>query len=120
VSAFGDILQRMVERVPGALGAVFADWEGEAVDQFAAEEAPQEIRLVGAHWGVVLNVTAERVRLMRGGEVDELWVEADHGLVLIRAVAGGYYVVLSTGPETHLATARRALDVSVTELRSEM
>jgi predicted regulator of Ras-like GTPase activity (Roadblock/LC7/MglB family) len=60
VSAFGDILRELVERVPGAVGAVFADWDGEPVDQFA-HVPPLDIQLVGAHWGVVWSQAAQRL-----------------------------------------------------------
>jgi predicted regulator of Ras-like GTPase activity (Roadblock/LC7/MglB family) len=119
MSSFGDILQRMVMRVPGALGAVFSDWEGEAVDQFA-HVSPAEIQLVGAHWGVVLNMAAERVQRAGGGAIDELWIEAEHGLVLVRRVNAQYYVVLAVGRESHLAIARRELESSVQSLLGEM
>ncbi len=119
LSAFGAILQRMVMRVPGALGAVFSDWEGEAVDQFA-HVPPADIQLVGAHWGVVLNMASERVRRAGGGDVDELWIEAEHGLVLVRRVTSQYYVVLAAGRDSHLGTARRELETSVQSLLGEM
>jgi len=119
VSSFGEILKAMVDRVPGAIGAIFADWEGEAVDQFA-HIPPIDIQLVGAHWGVVFNGASECVRRMGAGAVDELWVEGEHALVLVRRVSAQYYVVLATKRSAHLATARRELERSATTLLGEM
>ena len=53
MNSFNDILQRMVESVEGATGAVFVDFEGEAVGEFARDLPQLEIRIVGAQWGVV-------------------------------------------------------------------
>jgi predicted regulator of Ras-like GTPase activity (Roadblock/LC7/MglB family) len=118
MSAFADILRQMVERVPGAVGAIFADWEGEAVDQFAHIPAI-EIQLVGAHWGVILSLTDARLRTTVGA-VHEILVEGEHALVFIRAVTDRYYVVLAAKKSVHLATARRELERSAQTLLGEM
>jgi predicted regulator of Ras-like GTPase activity (Roadblock/LC7/MglB family) len=119
MSAFGDILEQMVRSVPGAVGAIFADWEGEAVDQFA-HIPPLEIQLVGAHWGVVFNAAASFSEKVGGGTVEELWVEGESALVFVRRVTEKYYVVLATRRSAHLGTARRALERSAATLLREM
>jgi predicted regulator of Ras-like GTPase activity (Roadblock/LC7/MglB family) len=119
MSAFGDILEAMVRRVPGAVGAVFADWEGEPVDQFA-HIAPLEIQLVGAHWGVVWSQAAERLGQRGLGAVEELLIEGERAIVLVRSVTDRYFVVLATRRDAHLATARRELERGAETLRSEM
>jgi predicted regulator of Ras-like GTPase activity (Roadblock/LC7/MglB family) len=117
MSAFADILKSMVERVPGALGAIFADWDGEMVDQFA-HMPPLDIQLVGAHWGVVLNQTRSLERAF--GMVHEMLIEGDLGTVLVRRVTDKYYVVLTAKREVHLATARRELERGAATLLGEM
>jgi predicted regulator of Ras-like GTPase activity (Roadblock/LC7/MglB family) len=117
MSAFGDILETMVRRVPGAVGAVFADWEGEPVDQFA-HIPPIDIQLVGAHWGVVWSQATRRLEALGG--VEELLIEGDKAIVLVRSVTDRYFVVLATKRDAHLATARRELERGAGILRSEM
>ena len=117
MSAFGEILEQMVRRVPGAVGAVFADWEGEPVDQFA-HIPPLDIQLVGAHWGVVWSQATTRLKAL--GAVEELLIEGDRAIVVVRLVAEGYFVVLATKRDAHLATARRELERGAGILRGEM
>jgi predicted regulator of Ras-like GTPase activity (Roadblock/LC7/MglB family) len=119
MSAFRPILESMVKAIPGAVGAVFADWEGEPVDQFA-HIAPLEIQLVGAHWGVVFSAASACCQKMGGGGAEEMWIEGEGALVLVRRVAEQYYVVLATKREAHLGTARRALERSAALLLEEM
>ena len=119
MSSFGDILEQMVKRVPDAVGAVFADWEGEPVDQFA-HIAPLDIQLVGAHWGLVFNTATVCCEKMGAGGVDEMWVEGTQALVLVRRVTPQYYVVLATKRSAHLATARRELERSAQRILGEM
>jgi predicted regulator of Ras-like GTPase activity (Roadblock/LC7/MglB family) len=119
-SPFGEILRDLVERVPGAVGAIFADWEGESIDHFAAL-TPFEIRLIGAHWGVVLGQAGERLARAGGGPVEELLVECENAYVLVRPVTARYYVVLQgTRAGLHLGMARRELDRSAATLIGEM
>jgi predicted regulator of Ras-like GTPase activity (Roadblock/LC7/MglB family) len=119
MSSFAEILQQMVERVPGAVGAIFADWEGEAVDQFA-HIPPIEIQLVGAHWGVVWSQATERMTRHGLGAVDEMLIEGDRAIVLVRAVTRQYFVVLAVRRDTHLATARRELERGAQSILGEM
>jgi predicted regulator of Ras-like GTPase activity (Roadblock/LC7/MglB family) len=119
MSTFGAILQELVERVPGAVGAVFSDWEGEPVDQFA-HIPPLDIQLVGAHWGVVWNQASRRLLAHGLGEVEELLIEGERAIVLVRSVAEGYFVVLATKRDAHLATARRELERGARTLLGEM
>jgi predicted regulator of Ras-like GTPase activity (Roadblock/LC7/MglB family) len=119
LSTFGDILKTLVDSVPGAVGAVFSDWEGEPVDQFA-HIPPLDIQLVGAHWGVVWSQANLRF-LARGlGAVEELMIEGERAIVLVRSVSEGYFVVLATKRDAHLATARRELERGARTLLGEM
>src|SRR5437764_15137409 len=119
MSAFGEILKTMVDRVPGAIGAVFSDWEGEPVDQFA-HIPPLDIQLVGAHWGVVWSQATRRLQQHQLGAVEELLIEGERAIVLVRLVTEGYFVVLATKRDVHLATALRELERGANILRGEM
>ena len=39
MTPFGEILKKVVEQPPGALGGAFADLQGEMVDSFVSESA---------------------------------------------------------------------------------
>jgi len=120
VNSFADILQRMVERVPGATGAIFADWEGEPVGEFARDLPALEIQIFGAQWGVVwaeLQRALERAHLSRARE---LIIDGDRGSVLVHQVTDEYYVVLAIGRGGHLAKALDELDRGARALRAEM
>ncbi|MDB4966865.1 MAG: Roadblock/LC7 family protein [Myxococcales bacterium] len=119
MTTFGEILKSMVERVPGAVGAVFSDWEGEPVDQFAHIE-PLDIQLVGAHWGVVWSQATTRLSRHGLGAVEELLIEGERAIVIVRLVTEGYFVVLATKRDVHLATALRELQRGAETLRAEM
>jgi predicted regulator of Ras-like GTPase activity (Roadblock/LC7/MglB family) len=110
-------LKSIVERVPGAIGAVFADWDGEPVDQFA-HIPPIDIQIVGAHWGIVWHQATTRLACF--GAIEELLIEGERAIVLVRAVTAQYFVVLAIRRDAHLATARRELGRGAQTLLGEM
>jgi predicted regulator of Ras-like GTPase activity (Roadblock/LC7/MglB family) len=120
LNSFADILQSIVERVPGATAAVFVDWEGESVGEFARDLPQLDIQIFGAQWGVVW---AELVRAFDRARLDtpyELIIDGERGCVLVRQVTEEYYVVLAVGPQGHLATALAELSRGAAALRAEM
>ena len=54
---FQSILKALIESVPGAMGAVFADYEGEAVDQVSRNGDSYHVKFMGAHYGILLEAT---------------------------------------------------------------
>ena len=120
MSAFRDILQQLVERVPGATGAVFADWEGESVGDFAAELSPLDIQIVGAQWGLVWMDLLRSFARARLGAPRELIVDGDHGAALVRKVTDQYYVVLAIGKHASLGRALVELERGAAALAAEM
>jgi predicted regulator of Ras-like GTPase activity (Roadblock/LC7/MglB family) len=118
--SFQDLLEQLVKSVPGALGAVFADWEGERVDSFSDPSEIEELSLFGAHFGVVWNQSNTLFAEKGLGFVDELTIEAHRLRVLLRSVNERYYVVLTMRPDTHLANARKQLQATTQCILGEM
>src|SRR5688572_4341633 len=108
VTPFKLILQRAVERVPGAVGAIFADWDGEAVDHFA-HGLKEDMLILAAHYGVILNHVQAILHLTHFGEAEEIIFMHQKLDLIVRAVAKDYYVVLACGAGAHLATALREI-----------
>lgn len=118
-SPFSDILRRVVETVPGAIGAVFADWEGEPVDQFSHAEA-YDIQVLGAHWGIVLAQITRSLKKLAYGGVREIWIEGAQTTFVLYTVTEAYFVLLAAQSGTNLGGARRELERALVLLRSEM
>jgi hypothetical protein len=120
VSAFAVILQDLVERTPGALGAIFVDWEGEPVGLFAPDIPTLDIQIIGAQWGVVWMQLVRSCEKQSLGLPVELEVSGDGALVLVHQVTESYYVVLTLKHGAHLATAQRELRKGAASLKAEM
>jgi predicted regulator of Ras-like GTPase activity (Roadblock/LC7/MglB family) len=92
--AFKEILGKLVAAVPGATGAILADWEGEAVDQVARMDDYQ-LKIIGAHQGVILSRLRELVRRLEGCDPKEIVVTSADVEVLVMPVTHEYFLVLT-------------------------
>jgi len=105
-TAFRGILDRLVSAIPGALGAVLVDAEGEAVD-FSGRLPSFDIKLIGAHFRVVL----EEVRAAPAARTRcQLTVRCAHRTFFISSLSHGYALVM--------ALARGAFAVSLRALQN--
>ena len=119
MTSFQEILQTALDRVPGARGAIFAAWDGEAVASVEAQ-GEDRILVLGAHYGVILANAQSILHLFHFGEAEEIVIVQDRLHVVLRTVADGYYVLLASEAEMHLATALQEIRTAATALRAEM
>lgn len=116
---FKEILKKMVDAVPGARGAVFADWEGESVEHYYS--GPEyDIKLVGAHQGILLNIMGEVSTGCGLGGVRCMLVTTGKGKLLVRPVKDGYYLAMLLGPSASGGLAMRAAETAAAELIDEI
>ena len=73
---FKRLLTNLVESVPGATGAILADWEGEAVEQHCQGD-PFEMKVTAAHWGILLTRLKEMYKQYEAGQVQESIISTD-------------------------------------------
>ena len=91
---FKALLNSLVERVPGAQGAIIADWEGEAVDQVGIMD-DYDLKVIGAHKGVILHSMREVVDRLGNDELKEIIITTKQAQTLVLPVTEDYYLVLT-------------------------
>jgi len=91
---FKSLLNLLVESVPGAQGAIVADWEGEAVDQVGIMD-DYDLKVIGAHKGVILHNMREVVDRLGDDQLEEIVITTRQAQTLILPVTKDYYLVLT-------------------------
>ncbi len=91
--SFKDELSTLVNRIPGLLGVILADWEGEAVD-YVARMDDFELRVAGAHKGVILNQLRGMLPGLREDPLEELVVTTEGARTLVLPITSDYFLVL--------------------------
>ena len=101
---FKTLLNRLLEDIPGAVGAIIVDWEGEAVDQVARID-DYEIKVLGAHSGIILGFLREALMRLEGGDLDELVFRSGENKILLAPLTDEYVLILQLGPTAIAARA---------------
>jgi len=91
---FKSLLNSLIERVPGAQGAIVADWEGEAVDQVGIMD-DYDLKVIGAHKGVILHSMRDVVDRLGDDELKEIIITTKEAQTLVLPVTNDYYLVLT-------------------------
>ena len=91
---FNRLLTTLVEAVPGASGAILADWEGEAVEQHAQVDA-FEMKVTAAHWGIVLARLKGLQENYATGQVQETLITTDQQYAIVGTIGDDYTLVMT-------------------------
>lgn len=85
-------LQVLVERIPGALGAILIDWEGEAVDHAACMD-DYELKVLGAYKGAILLNLRDAIGRFGDDRLEELVIGTAETQTIVRPVTDEYFLV---------------------------
>ncbi len=116
---FKNLLQEMLDQLPGAVGAIIADWEGEAVDQVSRLD-DFDIKVLGAHKGIVLSRLREALQRLDGGDLEEVLIHFEQGKTLITPINEDYFLVLSVEPQVMIGKAAFVMRRCVEQLRLDI
>ncbi len=107
-----------MEDTPNAVGAAFADEEGEAVDFYGLVD-PFDLKLAAAHLGILLTRLEELCGCHQLGPLTELHIVAETGQYVSRPVGLGYQVTVVLEPVASLPKLQRAFEQALAEIRVE-
>lgn len=116
---FESILKDLVHTVPGAVGAIVVDWEGEAVQEYSYCDS-YDIRFVAAHKGIVLARLRETHADNQGGEIEEVVVTSERQVLLIGAVDRDYSLVLQAERSCPIGLASFRFQAALARLKKEL
>jgi len=115
---FKTLLNRLLEDIPGALGAIIIDWEGESVDH-AARMDDYDIKLLGAHNGIILNHIRGTMDEIASSELEEVIIRTGENKTLIAPLTEDYLLVMQLGPKAIASRAAFKMRRCVSALRHE-
>jgi len=117
---FNYLLTNLLVDVPQAVGAIFVDPQGEAVEWVTRHNDPFDLKVEGAYHSIFMRQLEELTTSVDAGPIDSFVLEGSRLVTLTQALAGGYYVVLvvdRSGSRAHaLHRLRRAAEVIANEI----
>lgn len=115
---FKSLMKRLLEDIPGALGAIIVDWEGESVDHVARID-DYDIKVLGAHSGIILGQLRDTLSRVDSGELDQVVIRTGEDKILISPLTEDYLLILQLGGEAIVSRAAYKMRLCVDELRDE-
>jgi len=107
--SFRDVLGGVVKDIPGGIGAILVDDEGEMVDIFTTGDH-FEMKLVGAHQAIIMGAVR---RILdpekRKDYLSGLSIRSENYLIHVAPVQEGLYVILLQKAEGLPSAGMRAL-----------
>ena len=124
---FAAILQRAIDRIPGAIGGTLAAGDGETVDFHLAPEGVDgrrldvtEWQILTAHHGVLLGHIRSALRTFHVGD-PRTFVVSHRGMhVLLCVLDDEYFALLAVDGRRPVAPALYHLSCAMDDLRGEM
>jgi predicted regulator of Ras-like GTPase activity (Roadblock/LC7/MglB family) len=120
---FRNILQDLVTSTPGAIGALFLDWEGETVELVGDRPLDADehgLKIVGAYQGIFLTQLRDLCSRADAGRPHHFKIDFEATRVFSCDLKEGYYLVLVVDNTSHEAVAWRALDDCKARLMPEL
>jgi len=106
---FNYLLTNLLVDVPEAVGAIFVDPEGEAVDWVTRHDDPYDLKVEGAYHSIFKRRIDEITATAGVGAVEGYVVEGSELVALTQSLVDGYYVVLVMHRDGPLGRARHHL-----------
>ena len=107
---FEYILNDLLVRNEQAVGALFLDESGEAVDVACADLTPYQLRIVGAYLGIYLRQLHKLTEATGLGEPEMLHISKDELHIYAVPLREGYCLSLIQRSPSLVASARRSLE----------
>lgn len=104
---FRTYLRELVERTPGATGAILADWEGEAVEQHSLHDI-YELKVTAAHQGIIISQLKDILSsIPAAGELKHVVMKTETQQVIVGVVGADYSLVMTLTNDAIIGRALR-------------
>ena len=116
--SFEVTLQKLVDSVPNAIGAIVVDWEGESVMECCHCD-PYDMRFIGAHKSIILAHLKKLKSMEHLGEVKEMVITASKMQLLTGIINQEYFLVMNVERSCPVALALYHFRQAISEFKRE-
>ena len=108
-----------MDSVPGATGAILADWEGEAVEQSCLYDI-YDLKVIGAHKGILLNLLKDAHQKLDVGELKHTVITTEMQHYLTGPVGADYFLVMTLDRTAIVDLAIRKFEAAIARMYKEI
>lgn len=116
---FSKILNRMVESVEGAQGAIFLDGDCEYV-QYSGHIDSFRHKLMGAYQGILIGLIRKSIAKLRVSGLDKIVTEYESAKFITKNLRGDYFMVLVMDSTGNIGQGIREMDRTAERINEEI
>ena len=117
--SFQNILQPLIKEVDGAIGIIFVDADGEAIDHYS--RIPEhDMKLLGAYKSIIIKNIQETSNRLELGSIREIVIFLDEAVLILSPVSEGYFLLLFMQPQSNLGKGIIRLKETIKRVREEL
>jgi hypothetical protein len=111
---------KLCELVPGAIGAVIQDYDGESVDYYGPDIGDEDLQINAAQWGLVWRLMRINSKSEMFTNSQEIIIQTTCQKIIIKTLYDDYYLVLILGKDCHLLEGIKAINLLISDIKKEM
>jgi len=115
---FEEVLKDIAQGTSGVQGAVIMGMDGIAIGEHIVDPACS-IQTVGIEYASAIKSIQKASESLSAGQVQEVYINTQSGLFLLRLITEEYFIALSLSPDANYGKARYLLRTAVPRLARE-
>jgi predicted regulator of Ras-like GTPase activity (Roadblock/LC7/MglB family) len=106
---FNNILQTLVEKTGGGIGAVLMGYDGIAIDQYFRPCDGVDLQLVAVEYSNILKEIKNAGEILNTGTMEEVAIRTERFYVVVRILSEDYFVALTIDSDGNFGKGRYLL-----------
>lgn len=104
-----EILQKIVENIPGAKGAILMGFDGIAVEQWIRAGDDFDIESMAMEFSFRFLELRDAANSLEMGQISDITLKAEYGTVLVRVLSPEFFVAVLLESPGHMGKGRWVL-----------
>lgn len=114
-----DLLQDIVEKVGGGIGALIMGYDGIPIEEYILE-SNFDIQLLAVEYVNVMKEVKRSLEVLKTGNLEEVLISTEQSKIIIRTVCEDYFVILILNSEGNYGKGRYLLKLETPRLLEDL
>jgi len=114
-----DLLQDIVEKVGGGIGALIMGYDGIPIEEYILE-SNFDIQLLAVEYVNVMKEVKRSLEVLKTGNLEEVLISTEQSKIIIRTVCEDYFVILILYSEGNYGKGRYLLKLETPRLLEDL
>lgn len=117
---FRENLQKIVDRLDGAVAGILMGFDGISVESYARVPGGTDIQTIGMELAHVISQVRRASQALEVGGLREVMIKADNLIVLVQVLNEEYFLACAIRPDANSGKARYLLRLLSPQIQSEL